>query len=380
MFDATTVKDSYSNLLGWRQFHDTTEIELPPELITSESGEYYQQKHPALALNHIKATLPPNKDLAIYLDEVVADSSIEMFNDILQYRQGKQYAKSLLQKSVLLNRTGYINDGIVNRNRFVGFQLRVKAATGLRLVIDEIGLQFKNAETFEMYLFHTSKEDYLQKFEVTTTGNGAWKWQVQELILQSFKSGEYHGGAFVLGYYQEDLTGMAINMSNFNWHKGECGSCNGSKKANWDAIKSYINVYPLYVPEGSYVKEKMFDIAEDAFFTPTESFGLNLKLTVDCDLTEFFIENKMTFKNLLALKVTHKILLMMQFSQETNYVEENLKMMIIRALEGDKETNYYNIPQQYRFELKGVQYDTAGINQSCLPCEAEVKAPRVGNI
>lgn len=30
-------------------------------------------------------------------------------------------------------------------------------------------------------------------------------------------------------------------------------------------------------------------------------------------------------------------------SAETNFVEENLKMMIIRDLEGDKETNALNI-------------------------------------
>ena len=378
MFNSEILKTEFSNLLGWRQHHDTDEVEIATPLTLSSSGEYFQQKHPAMDLAVIKTTLPASKDLDEYLQQKVDDSITEMFHDVIQYRQVNEYGKTLLQSSTLLNRRGWQNDGIVNQNRFVGFQIRLKSFTGLLMRIQEIGLQFTGpSETFNIYLFHSSKEDAIQTFEVTTAGNNGWLWKAQKLILNAFDSEEFHGGVFILGYYQEDVTSMAINYSNFDWNKGECGTCNSSHKNQWSAIQKYFHIFPLYVPNGDFVKGKMFDL-EKAFFDKDTSYGLNLKLFVECDLTQFFIDNKMHFRNLLALKVVHKILYDMKFSQEINAIEENLKMMIIRDLEGDKETNYLNITQQYNREMKAINFNIGGLNAVCLPCQESATVPTVG--
>jgi len=121
----------------------------------------------------------------------------------------------------------------------------------------------------------------------------------------------------------------------------------------------------------------MFDM-NDVIYCNNQSFGLNLKLTVVCDLTDFFIQNKFVFKNLLALKVVYKILNDMKFSQQINYVEENIKMMIIRDLEGDIDTKLLNIPTQYSKELKAVSFNISGINSKCLSCENANTSPSMG--
>lgn len=123
----------------------------------------------------------------------------------------------------------------------------------------------------------------------------------------------------------------------------------------------------------------MFDL-NDAFYTHDQSFGMNLKFTAICDLSDFFIQNKFAFKNLLAIKVKWKVLEMMKFSQQINYVEENLKMMIIRDLEGDVDTKLMNIPTQYHKELKAVSFNISGINQACLNCEEDGFGPTYGNV
>ena len=379
MFDATLLIPHYANLLGWKQHYDASDFQIPIALTISETGEFYQQKHPAMDLAVIRSILPRGYTLDSYLQEKIKDSTAEMFNDVLQYRQVNKYGKTLLQNATLLNKLGWKNDTIVNQNRFVGFQIRLKASGGLQMTINEIGTQFEGIETFDLYLFHSSKEDFIKKIEVTTSGGFAWKWQVERCILEAFKSEEYYGGVFVLGYYQEDLTTMAVNYSNFDWNKGECGSCSSSRHTAWNSIAEYFHIFPLYVPQGSFTKEKMFDI-QDAFFVPTQSFGLNLRLSVDCDLTQFFIDNKLHFKNLLAIKVTHKILYDMKFTQQTNYIEENLKMMIIRDLEGDKETNYLNTLQQYNREMKAIQFNIGGINDLCLECQETATVPDVGEL
>jgi hypothetical protein len=377
MFKAEKVVPAYANLIGWRQYQDTSSIELPPELTDTETGEYYQQKHPALQLDIIKTLIPSDIELEDYLRNVVTDATNEMFNDLLQYRQVNEFGRTLLEQSLLLNKYGWKSDLITNQGRFVGMQIRTKDVTGLTTVINEIGLQFLGAESFKLYLFHSSKSEALKEIEVTTDGNANWTWKKEDIELSSFESENRHGGVFILGYYQDDLSSNAINYSNFNWNNGFCGGCGDSHLATWKSINKNFQLYPIYVPAGSFTVGEMFDM-NDAIYDNSQSFGLNFKFTVRCDLTDFFIQNKFVFKNLLAWKVVYRILNDMKFSQQINAVEENVKMMIIRDLEGDVETKMMNVPSQYHKELKSVAFNISSINTKCLDCSQSNKAPIFG--
>ena len=373
MFKSTVLIPAYKSLIGWRQHFDSSEITLSAPFLVSDSGEYYQDKSPALRLDYIKATLPTTQTLENYLNEKMESGINGIFNDIIQKRQISEFGKTLLEQSQLLNRHSWVNDKITNQGRFVGFQINVRALSGLQTVINEIGVQLDTAQTLTLHLFHSSKEDALQTFDVTTTDSG-WSWKSIEQELNSFLSEQYHGGVFVLGYSQADVAGTAINYTNFNWDKGECAGCNSNQYYNiWRSIKDYFAIYPLYWTTGNFTVGKMPNL-EDAIYINDTSFGLNLKLSVRCDLTEFFKQNRFVFKNLLNLKVAHLIMNDMKFCQQTNFVEENLKMMIIRDLEGDKETNALNISQQYERELKAVVFNMEGINNKCLSC-SDVNSP-----
>ena len=374
MFNSEKIQSEYANLIGWRQHHDVSEIEIDAALTQSDSGEYYQQKHPALRLDYIRATLPDNKTLDVYLAEKVRDASIEIFNDLIQYRQVNQYGKTLLSKSQLLNKYGWLNDKIVNENRFVGFQIRLYTATGLQAIINEIGLQFSEEENFTLYLFHSSKKEPLEEIEVSVTGNGQWDWHSAKNKLNAFEFEQHNEGVYILGYYQSDISGNAINNTNFDWDKGVCGGCNNSHYSTWRGITEHFNVYPFYVPMGNYTKGEVPDL-NDLIYIKSESYGLNLRLSVVCDLTDFFITNKMAFKNLLAIKVKYMVLKDMEFSMETNYIEERIKNLVIRDLEGDVDTKLTNIPTQYHKELKAVAFNISSINSKCLPCEDDGTAP-----
>ena len=376
MFKAELIAPKYANLLGWRQHHDTNELAISNALTVTESGEYFQQKHAAMRLDYIKAILPKNMDINLYLADRVRDGSVEILNDTFRNRQVNEYGKTLLKQSQLLNKYGWLKDTIINESRFVGFQVRLRTGEGIQAVINKIGLQFTQAGTFDVYLFHSSKTDFVKKMEVTTTPGGGWDWADSDWELKSMDD-EINGGVYVIGYYQDDITGNAINNTDFNFDNGPCGGCGDSYRPVWEHIQEYFLVYPLYVPSGSFVKGEMFDL-RDAVFIADKSFGLNLRMTTTCDLTQFFIDNKMEFKNLLAFKVVLLILNDMKFSQEINYMEENLKMMIIRDLEADTETKEVSLTQKYKNELKAVNFNISGINQKCLPCSDENTGPDYG--
>lgn len=379
MFNSSIVVPEYVNLIGWKQ-HYSDEIVLPASLTNSVTGEYFQQKHPSLRLDYIQLTLPSDYQLDNYLSDVVTDSINEMFNDLIQYRQLKEYGKTLLENKTLLNKYGFGKDKIVNQNRFVGLQIRMMSIEALTMIIKSIGLQFDDASSFKMYLFHSSKTTPIKEIDVTTTSGNGWDWQASELVLTGMNELEYNGGVFVLGYYQEDLSAaMAINNTNFDWDKGECGSCNSPYANIWKSITKYYHIYPIYVSSGNFTKGEMFDL-NDAIYTNNQSWGMNLRLTTVCDLTDFFIENRFAFKNLLGLKVVEKVMKMMQFSSEINALEEEIKMMIIRDLEADKDTRAISIPQQYINELNSVSYNISMLNGYCLKCEDQHKYPTYSSL
>lgn len=376
MFNSENVLLCYKNLIGWKQHHDTDEVDVSEENQQTESGEYFQQKHAAMRLDYIQSLIPRNYDLNKYLKDVVEESTNEMFNDLIQYRQVKDYGKTLLENGILLNRQGFSKDRIVNQSRFVGYQVRMFTSEGLKMLVKQIGFQFAESTNFDLYIYHTSQSEPIKTITVELDTAFGWQWKDQEIEFSSWNK-KFHEGMFFIGYYQDDIGTQAINCSNFNFDKGECGSCNSRNASSWRNVSKYFHIYPIYVPNGSFEKGKMFDVNE-VFYVATKCWGLNLNLSVVCDLTDFFCDNKFAFKNLLAWKVVHKVMNMMKFSDQINYVEENLKMMIIRDLEGDKETNFVNIPQEYQKELKAVDYNISKINQHCLGCNHKERGPKYG--
>lgn len=379
MFDITLVKAAYKNLIGWRKHFDNC-IDVTAENQKSDSGDYYQDKHPALRLDYVLASLSNKQDLNKYLAEKVEVATVNLFKDFIQKRQLSNYGKTLLQQAQLLNRPSFVNDKIINLGRFCGFQIHVKDATGLQIVLDEIGLQLDGAQTVTLHLFHSTVKDAIATFQMTTTNPyGTWK-KVSE-NLNSMESQKFFGGVFILGYYQNTLTTQAVNYSNFDWNKGEvsCAGCGTSYYESWRSIGNHFHIYPVYWAEGNYTVGEMPDLSL-ASYDKSVSYGLNLKLTVRCDLTFFFIQNRFVFQDLLAYNVALVILKDMQFSTEINWVKEQYVNMVIRELEGDKETNALNLPQRYRNELKAVEFNTSDMNKTCLGCVDDVSQPTVGTL
>lgn len=378
MFETTKVRAPYRNLLGWRK-HFNESIQVSAANQETTTGEYYQDKHPALRLDYIQACLSQGQDLNKYLAEKVDTAISGIFNDVLQYRQVAEYGKTLLQQSQLLNKTSWGGDRIVNQSRLVGFQVRLLDVTGLEILINEIGLQLSAEQNdVPIFIFHSSKLEPVAELTISTTGNG-WAWKKTDQALASMESEQFFGGMFYVCYYQDDIVGQAVNYSNFNWDRGECGGCGLTYYDTWKAINGFFHIYPFYVPSGSFTPGEMFD-TDLIMYDNKNSWGLNLKLTVRCNLSGFFAQNTFVFKNLLSLKVAHLILKDMKFSQETNFMQEDLKNMVIRDLEGDKETNALNISQQYDRELKSVNFNMQGINSKCLGCSGEAWKPTVGYV
>ncbi|MDB0602163.1 hypothetical protein PL373_13595 [Tenacibaculum maritimum] len=370
MFDTTKLQNCLKNILGWKNHYDENEIPaLNAELNESESGEFYQDYHPALRLDLISTSLPENRELNEYLNEKIQVGITQLGNQIFTEKKLTEFSKELLANGTIINGHGWANDVILNESRFVGLKIKTNSDIGFKAIINRLGFQFTQAQNdLKIYIYHSTKVDPVKTITLNSTQGMQWAW-INDSIDLSFENDDMSEGYWIVGYYQDDISGQALQYKKLNWRTGFCGSCNGGIDLHrWNTIKKYVSIQPIYVPSASLdTDRKMFDL-ESSFSVYDNNFGINLNISAKCDLTSFLCDNKMLLKNALGLKVTHLILRDIKFSQQINRIEESLKHLIIRDLEGDKDTNYVNIVTQLSRAVKAVNIDTDNLSKACLPC------------
>lgn len=371
MFDSTKVINGMKNLIGFRNHYDLTEIPtLDVDLTTSESGEYIQDKHPALRLDILKSIIPENRDFEQFLTEKRDSAIVELLGDICSQKRYGEYARKTLVNQNLIDRYGWLKDTIINQNRFVGVKFRLKQSVGISAVIKKIGIQVTEPQILKLYVYHSSKMEAVTTIDLQIGQGVQWNWKEVELQL-SAETKDIQGGVYIIGYYQSDLVGQAINYSGLHWITGPCATCDGGISSDkYRNVSKYLELRPIYVPANSLNGTHMFDL-DDSFELLTENFGLNFNLSIECDLSDFFIEHRFSMKKALGLKLSHILLKEIMFTQNINYIEENLRSLIIRDLEGDKETNYVNIADQLAMEIKAVNFDHSKLSEACLPCNSK---------
>lgn len=371
MFKSEEARACLRKVIGWKDHYDPTEIPaLPVALTQSESGEYYNEKHPAMRLDIIKSTLPKNRTLESYLEEVEDGAITELLNDLYVAKELSKTSKELVANDIIYNTKGWVNNTITNQSRFVGIRFRPVLSIGLKATINRLALQLTDAQAgLELYLFHSHKAKVLKKITYTTTQGGQFNW-IETALDMLADDKDLSGGYYYLGYFQDDLFGQAVQYEKLNWRTGYCGTCDGGiNQARYTSIAKYVNMQAFYLPSANIPvdHDDMFD-PEAIIETDTNNWGFNFNISVKCDLTNFWCDNRLTMKNALGLKVIHKVLKDISYSTQINHIEEQLKMMIVRDLEGDKETNYINITQQYGRALKALRLSQSSINHICLPC------------
>lgn len=372
MIQKEIVNECFKNLLGWKNHFDTEEIsELNEELTSSLTKEYYNEKHPALRLDYILQSLPRNQELEIYLKTAVETSVDVMVNDFINYYKLNNGNGLFYETAPLIQSSGWRNDTVINEGRFVGMCVKLKGRNGVKVSINKIGLQLTDAQTdLKIYVYNKSKKEAVKTYDFKKGGLNGFDYIESDIhILEKDLNGL--NGEFYIGYYQNDLIGNAINYKNLDFNTGYCGVCDGGvKNAIYKKLINNAECFPFYVPNGEEIKNEGFDV-ENVIFTNNVNFGMNIEVTASCDLSYFICQQKFNFKELLYLNVAKKILKDILYSSEVNRIEENLKVLIIRDLEGDKETKSLSLNEQYEKALKVLNIDYAGVYAPCLPCKED---------
>lgn len=421
------IQSRLAHVVGWEQ-HYIPEFKIDEELTESESGLYFQGAHPLCTLENIRAIMPERwneqyenwdatkyylvgekcKQSNKYWVATVANqneqpgnfSSWKEFNPIsdfvqnltnqgiaqvvqsfLQIKQLSKETQSLLERRTFFDGAARLSAIVDPSSKWVGFEIVPVRALGVTTKIDRIGLQMRGAVgRVYLYLFHSSQIEPIDIIPVDYTNtSGGFQWFTPQHpiylpYLGISGKGNDAGGAWFLCYNQNSLpAGMyALNVSK-DWSKEPCQTCLGGSIESWRELTKYLQVSPFCIaaPELENPTDgTMFDIGELAY-TNTCNYGLNVEISVGCDLSDFIISQRDIFATAIQKQVAANVLRTIAMNpdvrvnrNQVNVTRDELLYELDGAPQGRPTGLGYELKQAY----KALTIDTRGLDRICLQC------------
>lgn len=385
MYRAEAIKEKFIHLLGWRQHYNTDEFAISEELTKSETGQYYQDFHPLVTLDGIYSIIPEfieakteGEDYNIlfseWLEQKTAASILKVIETFYNTKLADKTIRNIIESKVLFDGAGRLADVVRNSNSIVGFEIIPVRAQGVTLKIEKIGLQFSTNGDFNLYLMHSSSPKPIRIIPVNYTRNGGMQWiDTQDLFLPYLSEDTDAGGSWFLCYNQKELPeGMQAVQKNRDWSKEPCRTCNRIDYINWQSWSRYLEIHPFKVPAPDVIE--MWDI-QDNVYTYQTNYGINLKVTLECDLTDIIIDQRRAFQNAIGLQVAADMLREFAYNPafRINRMQQNFsRNEILYELDGDSQgTKKSGIMYRLDKAMEALIIDTTGINRICMPCRDE---------
>lgn len=299
--------------------------------------------------------------------------------------------KPLCENRTLFDGTGRLVDTVKNRKNLVGFEIVPVRAKGVTIKINKIGLQFTKAGEYTIYIMHSSMDAPVKVIKLNKIRNNSIEWFALEDVYLQYQS-EYNdaGGSWYLCYMQSELPeGSQAIKKDRDWSKGPCGSCSSKELLAWKAWSKYIEVHPFFVNEelvNNYSDDFNDDFNDDFAkcplhlwdiennqYTYDNNYGLNLDITVNCDITDFIIEQRVLFQDIIAKQVAIDMLREFAYNANVRTNRHSInasRLDILYEIDGDSSSmKESGLNHQLDLALKAVKLNTSGIDRVCLPCK-----------
>lgn len=425
MVRANDIQEKLLHLIGWEQNYDTSDLKISDALTVSESGLYFQQIHPLLTLQNMSCIAPDFKNITFpeynsekeYSKGNVVDYQGTQYK-ALQKAQGKQpdieseywvetnlfsewlesKTKASIQKAIarycnektvegtnkplcesrtLFDGTGRLVDTVKNKKNLVGFEIVPVRAKGVTTKINKICLQFTKAGEYTLYLMHSSMDAPVKIIKLNKIRDNSAEWFTVDDLYLPYQS-EYNdaGGSWYLCYFQSELPeGSQAIRKDKDWSKEPCGSCSRRELLAWMAWSKYLEIHPFFVNEELINIEDeslhLWDV-ENNQYTYDNNYGLNLEVTVSCDITDFIVEQRMMFQDVIAKQVAVDMLREFAYNSNVRTNRHSInasRLDILYEVDGDSSSmKKSGLSYQLDMAFKAIKLSTSGIDRVCLPC------------
>ena len=238
----------------------------------------------------------------------------KLCNDLFTNKKMNESTKTFLDSVQVVDGAGRQADTVTASSRFVGFEIDLKRANNIKAVINYIGLQFTSIQTdLTIYLFHSSQKTAIGTWVLTSGAATSFDWidaktpttGSNELHYVNYALNIDSGGMYYIGYFEDDITGSAIEKSL------GCGACGGYPNTSFKWSK-WAEIRPFEVLSGNLDGTNIFDI-EDVSYSDS-NYGLNFSFSIDSDITEMLVNKKALLVNALGYQFANDMLKEMLFN------------------------------------------------------------------
>ena len=369
MFDPNIIKTIFDGVIGWDQNSDINGVQLTAELTAASSGVSYNSFHPLLTFNNLYSISPDfeavhgtfapatkaliEADFNAWLTEQTQSATIRAFDLWTGVKLKNQTTRNLLERTQLYDLGSIGGDVDDDSNQTKGIEVLPMSSKGLIYPVKQIGVQLEQAETFNIYLFHSSESAAIETVSIAYTDVGAVQWfDVDWKLLKD-------SGSYYICYNTDDLTGGVINGTTTYNSEGTIQSY---------PMGRYFSASPFTVTGQNTV---MWDTSGNVYTTDT-NHGLNLQISAICDFSEFIVDQKDLFRQLVGVQLASDLLRMMAYNVEArvNRFETNIdRRAVLYEIDGDTQGREGGLQKKMNMILEGLQLDTSGIDKVCLPCK-----------
>lgn len=402
MYDVSSLQAGLIGLIGWRQNHDPSGVQLSG-LTDSSSGLYYNDEHPLLSIENLLSIAPeftklstpaawnsgtdyiigdlvslsgtnyiataastnqtpPNTDywevydaFTYWLKQKTEAGIIRAIQSWAEKKVQRRTANNLIERNLLFDTAVRRENLDTNNGRMVGIEIVPTRSRGLVYEIERIGLQFDTNQTITVYLFHSETTAPVQSQAVVYAASGGMQWAAVNWELEP-------SGAYYLVYDQSAISGQSIN-------------------GVFDYVSEWENL--LRFPTGKLYRATAIDVTDSSSsvlalwdidqmgYTLGTNWGLNLDINSRCDYTELILEQKDLFAGLISKVVTAGLLRELAFNptSRVNRHEANVdRTTLLYEIDGDSQGRPGGIRKQIEDAIEAIQLDTTGIDEHCLPC------------
>lgn len=391
MINYKNLQECLNGLIGFKNSMDSEAPKVSSNLEKSESGLYINGEHSLITVQNIISSIEDggnielpsgvdgNEVLELYISDKIKQSVIDLASKIFLYKNLNDSSKSVLGDVTIFQGAGNIRDTIVSSGRFVGFKLNLKEE-GLSTILSKIGLQLTHENPgFKIYIYHSSQLEPIEILPLDYNKSFSFQWiNIANKIL-SYSGDHNDGGHFYIGYYEDDLIGQAIEkkIAIHNW--SGCGSCDPINSNLFRKRSAYLSIHPIYVDSVDLQEDKSLWNDDKTHFVDNQNWGLNLQMSVMCDVTDIFCRNKYAIAKPLAKQVAVNILEDMAFGARDNQRFQKISQLAMYALE-DRDNRSPGMKTELDKMVKALSFNLSGINQRCLPCDLQNESIEFGTI